>query len=491
MPAAGLHVNFETRERGGDAASSGPDDFEAGEFDAGDGNSGDETPELVRLNKYLADHGVASRRKCDELIVAGKVTVDEQVVTELGLKINPASQRIEIDGVVLKPERTRLRYYLLHKPRGVVCTNERREARLRAIDLITDPDKGRIYTVGRLDEDSQGLILLTNDGEFANRVAHPRYGVKKTYSVKLRGRVEPDAIDKVRKGIWLAEGRTAPAFVKVLKRTSEWSLVTITLNEGKNREVRRVFAAVGYNVLQLRRTHIGTLSDRSLKEGRWRPLLREELRELLEQSREGAAPDVDRREDPRTQHFKEGSRAESGRPFGPGRERRSPKDRGRWMRDRKESLERRGSSAPAGRRQRGEKREQLREKVERKRQGAARPVARGDDRRPNLRGDDRRPNNRGAERGPGGRGDDRRPNVRSGERGPNTRGDDRRPNFRAPDRRAPERGEGRAPRAPGRPGAGPRGGAGGKGRERKAGGGERGAGRGERGAGRGGRGPRQ
>lgn len=494
MPAAGLHVNVQARERGG-APDSGPEDFDSEDFnsedsdsgssDSGGGDSGGAASELVRLNKYLADHGVASRRKCDELIAAGKVTVDEQVVTELGLKIDPANQRVEIDGVVLKPERTRLRYYLLHKPRGVVCTNERREARLRAIDLITDPDKGRIYTVGRLDEDSQGLILLTNDGEFANRVAHPRYGVKKTYSVKLRGRVEPDAIEKVRKGIWLAEGRTAPAFVKVLKRTSEWSLVTITLNEGKNREVRRVFAAVGYNVLQLRRTHIGTLSDRSLKEGRWRPLLREELRELLEQAREGAAPDVDRREDPRTQHFKEGSRAEGARPFGPGRERRSPKDRGRWMRDRKESLERRGSSAPAGRRQRGEKREQLREKVERKRQGAARPSARGDDRRPNLRGDDRRPNTRGAERGPGGRGDDRRPNVRSGERGPSSRGDDRRPNFRAPDRRAPERGEGRAPRAPGRPGAGPRSGAGGKGRERQ-GGGERGEGR----AGRFPRGPR-
>lgn len=487
MPAAGLHVDVQARERGGEALGPGSEDLDDGEFDAGDfdaenvdaegsGSSG-AAPTLVRLNKYLADHGVASRRKCDELIAAGKVTVDDHVVTELGLKIDPASQRIEIDGVVLKPERTRLRYYLLHKPRGVVCTNERREARLRAIDLITDPDKGRIYTVGRLDEDSQGLILLTNDGEFANRVAHPRYGVKKTYSVKLRGRVEPDAIEKVRKGIWLAEGRTAPAFVKVLKRTSEWSLVTITLNEGKNREVRRVFAAVGYNVLQLRRTHIGTLSDRSLKEGRWRPLLREELRELLEQAREGAAPDVDRREDPRTQHFKEGSRAEGGRPFGPGRERRSPKDRGRWMRDRKESLERRNSSAPAGRRQRGEKREQLREKVERKRQGAARPVARGDDRRPNQRG---------AERGPGGRGDDRRPNVRSGERGPSTRGDDRRPNFRAPDRRAPERSEGRGPRAPGRPGAGPRGGAGGKGRERQ-GGGERGEGR----SGRFPRGPRE
>jgi 23S rRNA pseudouridine2605 synthase len=351
-----------------------------GDFTGGDGAA----PELVRLNKYLADHGVASRRRCDELIEKGKVSVDDQIVTELGVKIDPALQRVEIDGVVLKPERTRLRYYLLHKPRGVVCTNERREARLRAIDMITDPDKGRIYTVGRLDEDSQGLILLTNDGDFANRVAHPRYGVNKTYSVKLRGRVEPDAIDKVRKGIYLSEGRTAPAFVKVLKRTNEWSLITITLNEGKNREVRRVFAAVGYNVLQLRRTHIGTLSDRSLKEGKWRPLLREEVRELLEQSSEGAAPAADKREDPRTRHFKEqgvddAQREARGapprkldRPAGPGRERRSPKDRGKWMRDRKQQLERLTAAAPpTGRRQRGAKRGKLRDEKRQRDTGTA------------------------------------------------------------------------------------------------------------------------
>lgn len=340
-------------------------------------SAGADEPQLVRLNKYLADHGVASRRKCDELIGKGKVSIDDQIVTELGLKIDPVRQRIEIDGVVLRPERARLRYYLLHKPRGVVCTNERREARMRAIDLITDPDKGRIYTVGRLDEDSQGLILLTNDGEFANRVAHPRYGVSKTYSVKLRGRVEADAIDKVRKGVRLSEGRTAPAFVKVLKRTNEWSLVTVTLNEGKNREVRRVFAAVGYNVLQLRRTHIAALSDRSLKEGQWRPLLREEVRELLELSQEREAPlaAVDRREDPRVRHFKSASTAAAARstqrPAGPGRERRSPKDREKWLRDRRRQGDRVQPSAPAGRRQRGDKRGRLREEQRSREQGAA------------------------------------------------------------------------------------------------------------------------
>lgn len=318
----------------------------------------DETPDegrLVRLNKYLADHGIASRRKCDELIAKGKVTVDGAICTELGTKIDPAAQEIDVDGVVLRPERTEPRYYLLHKPRGVVCTNERREARMRAIDLITDPSKGRIYTVGRLDEESTGLILLTNDGEFANRIAHPRYGVTKTYSVRLRGRIEGEAIERVQKGVRLSEGWTAPAYVKVLKRTNEWSLVTCTLNEGKNREVRRIFASVGHNVLDLRRTHIGTLSDRTLKEGKWRPLLRAEVTELLDQSKtkSGAAGVEDRREDPRVRFFK------AQPPQGPGPERRGVRSGEKYRRDRRRSIERVQQEAPTGRRGRSERRRKL------------------------------------------------------------------------------------------------------------------------------------
>ena len=158
-----------------------------------------DTPALVRLNKFLADHGIASRRASDELIAGGKVCVDGEVVTELGTKVDPERQQVEVDGVVLKPARRR-RYYLLNKPKGVVCTNDRREARPRAIDLIGDPDKGRIYTVGRLDEQSEGLIVLTNDGEFANLIAHPRHGVPKTYRVRVRGKVDREAMEKLRKG---------------------------------------------------------------------------------------------------------------------------------------------------------------------------------------------------------------------------------------------------------------------------------------------------
>lgn len=250
--------------------------------------------EGVRLNKFLAERGVASRRRCDELIAGGLVMVDDQVVTRLGTRIDPARAKVEVDGVVLKPQADR-RYYLLNKPRGVVCTNEVREARPRAIDLIDDPDRGRIYTVGRLDEESEGLILLTSDGEFAQRVAHPRYGVTKTYLVKLRGRVDGPDIERLRKGVHLAEGRTGGARLRVIKRTGQWTQMEVTLSEGRNREIRRIFAAVGHKVQTLKRVRIGELTDRRLKPGQWRPLLRAEVRALAQAS----DPDADGLERPR------------------------------------------------------------------------------------------------------------------------------------------------------------------------------------------------
>ena len=243
----------------------------------------------VRLNKFLADRGIASRRKCDELIARGLVMVDDQVVTTLGTRIDPARAKVEVSGIILKPERE-LRYYLLNKPKGVLCTSERREARPRAIDLIGDPEKGRIYTVGRLDEDSEGLILLTSDGEFAQRVAHPRFGISKTYLVKLRGRVEGDGLDRLRKGVHLAEGRTSGARLRVIKRSNQWTQIEVTISEGKNREIRRIFASVGHKVQVLKRVRIGGLSDRRLKPGQWRPLLRAEVQNLIDNTE----PDVER-----------------------------------------------------------------------------------------------------------------------------------------------------------------------------------------------------
>lgn len=236
----------------------------------------------VRLNKLLADHGIASRRAADELIASGQVQVDGVVVTELGTRVDPDLQRIEVRGEELGGGRgQRRRYYLLNKPPGVVCTNDPRETRPRAVDLVTDRNKGRIYTVGRLDEESKGLILLTNDGEFANRVMHPRYGVSKTYLVKLRGKIEDEALQKVREGVHLSDGRTAGARVVVRKRTRDYSHLIVTLREGMNREIRRVFARVGAVVVDLRRARIGNLTDRGLRIGSWRPLTRAEVQDLL------------------------------------------------------------------------------------------------------------------------------------------------------------------------------------------------------------------
>ncbi|MFT4648523.1 MAG: 23S rRNA pseudouridine2605 synthase [Glaciecola sp.] len=236
----------------------------------------------VRLNKFLADNGVASRRACDELIVAGKVMVDGEPVIELGSRIRPSEQTVEIDGVALRPEGSERNYYLLNKPTGVVCTSEMRELRPKAIDLITDPNRGRIYTVGRLDEDSTGLILLTNDGEFAQRIAHPRHGVTKTYSVRVQGKISEEAVQKVRHGVHLSEGRTAGARVVVMRRTMTASILEVTLREGKNREVRRTFARVGHKVVSLKRIRIGPLTDRGIKTGKWRSLSRAEVEALLE-----------------------------------------------------------------------------------------------------------------------------------------------------------------------------------------------------------------
>ena len=249
--------------------------------------------ETIRLNKYMADHGIASRRRCDELIVEGKVMIDGEIITKLGVVVDPAKQRVEIDGCVLKPDGVERRYYLLNKPAGVVCTNERRESKLRAIDMVTDRGKGRIYTVGRLDEDTIGLVILTSDGDFANLVMHPRYGVSKTYLVKIQGQIDDGSLAKIRDGIFLSDGRTAGARVLVKKRSARMSTLMVTLHEGKNREVRRVFARFGWKVSSLHRVRIGELTDRGLKVGHWRALKATEvstLRDIAEGKKQELEP---------------------------------------------------------------------------------------------------------------------------------------------------------------------------------------------------------
>ena len=226
-----------------------------------------------RLHKYLAHCGIASRRECETLIEEGRVEVNGSVVTRQGTKVDPATDRIFVDGEPVKTERKV--YYLVNKPRGYLCTNEDERGRPRVIDLVKD-DK-RIYTVGRLDEDSQGLILLTNDGTLANVISHPRYEVDKTYKLLVRGNVHPESIRKVEQGVWLSDGKTAPAHVRRIARKGPNTLVTVTLWEGRNRELRRIFAKVGLRVQSLERTAIGPLRTEGLPTGAYR---RVESREL-------------------------------------------------------------------------------------------------------------------------------------------------------------------------------------------------------------------
>ncbi len=250
----------------------------------------DAPPTLMRLNKVLAQNGIASRRGADRLIEEGEVMIDGEIVTELGRMVDPDRQRIEIDGVVLKSRGERKTYYLLNKPAGVVCTSDMRENRPRAIDLIGDRNRGRIFTVGRLDEETVGLVILTNDGEFANRIGHPRYGVDKVYRAVVEGRVEDDRLGKMRSGVHLSDFRSNFDKVWVQKRSEKQSVLFIRLLEGRNREIRRVCANLGHPVKRLQRVRIGSLDDRGLKVGHWRPLSRRELDELLELAVEKPRP---------------------------------------------------------------------------------------------------------------------------------------------------------------------------------------------------------
>ena len=228
----------------------------------------------VRLNHFLAMSGVCSRRAADELIATGRVEVNGELCTELGTRIDPQKDDVRFDGTRVQPER--LTYVLFNKPKNVVCTNAKHEQKKRVIDFLPAV-KGRLFTVGRLDLDSEGLILLTNDGSFALEMTHPRYGVPKLYAVLVRGRIEQHDIDKARGGVWLAEGPTTGMNIKVERTGKDRTYMKVTLREGKNREIRRVFAKLGYPVIELKRIRIGELNLHGLSPGEYRFLQRHEI----------------------------------------------------------------------------------------------------------------------------------------------------------------------------------------------------------------------
>lgn len=234
------------------------------------------TQTVQRLNKYLAAAGFGSRRQCDELIRQGRVRVDGQVVTEPGTRIRP-EQRVEVDRRAVTPEK--LVYWLLNKPKGYLCTNRDPAGRPRVLDLMLHVPQ-RLFTVGRLDEASEGLLLLTNDGELALRLTHPRYGVEKTYVVQVAGKPSRDAIRQLTRGIYLAEGKARAQRVRRLGTRGESTILEVVLAEGKNREIRRMFAKLGHKVMYLRRVAMGPLRLGSLRKGKSRKLTPAEVGHL-------------------------------------------------------------------------------------------------------------------------------------------------------------------------------------------------------------------
>lgn len=236
-----------------------------------------ETDGKVRLNRFLASAGICSRRAADELIRTGRVSINGKAVQELGVRIDPMNDEVRMDeDLVIQEKKV---YVLFNKPKGVVCTNARNEQRRRVVDFL-DKVKGRIYTIGRLDADSEGLILLTNDGDFAQEMAHPKFGVPKTYAVLVRGSVNPEALKKVRGGVWLSEGKTSGAEIKIERRGREKTYLKVILREGKNREIRRIFAKLGNPVFSLKRVRIGGLTLHALRSGKHRFLKPDEIQQL-------------------------------------------------------------------------------------------------------------------------------------------------------------------------------------------------------------------
>ncbi len=233
---------------------------------------------MERLHKILAEAGLGSRRKCENLIASGRVSVDGKRITKLGHLVDPIRDNIYCDGESIK--RQKKIYFLLNKPRGYVCTNAANSKDPRAIDLLRHIEQ-RVYTVGRLDKDSEGLLIITNDGELANLLTHPRYGIEKTYMVAVKGRVSDTTVRVLKRGIWISEGKASPARVKVISRRYKHSTLEIGLREGKNREIRRILAKIDHPVISLKRTKIGPLKMHySLKVGKYRALSKEEVESL-------------------------------------------------------------------------------------------------------------------------------------------------------------------------------------------------------------------
>ncbi len=232
----------------------------------------------TRLQKFLAEAGVASRRASEQIILDGRVAVNGQVVRLLGAKVDPAHDRVTVDGKPLR--RQRKLYLALHKPRGCVCSRADEHGRATVYELLPK-EWQTVYSVGRLDFASEGLLFLTNDGEFALRLTHPRYGVRKRYEATIDGRVEEAMLREFERGVWHEGEKLKAERTWLVSEGKAQSVVQLELAEGKNREVRRLFESQGLTVRRLVRTQIGRIKLGELKPGRWRTLTQTEIKTLL------------------------------------------------------------------------------------------------------------------------------------------------------------------------------------------------------------------
>lgn len=234
---------------------------------------------MVRLQKFLAESGVASRRASEQFILDGRVSVNGQAVRELGTKVDPDADRVQVDGKPVRPQKKL--YIAFNKPRGCLCTRSDETGDRPLLSHFLPPHYKHLQTVGRLDYDSEGLILLTNDGEFSVRVSHPRYGIRKIYNVLIAGSLDETAQRQILKGVF-SEGEVLRATrIKVLGSRSGQSLIEMELAEGKNREIRRIFGALGISIKRLQRVRIGKIRLGDLAIGKWRTLTSAEIKSLL------------------------------------------------------------------------------------------------------------------------------------------------------------------------------------------------------------------
>lgn len=245
----------------------------------------------IRLQKFLAQANIASRRASEQLILEGKVFVNGIPITSLGSKIDPERDIVTINGEVLAHSSKRI-YIMLNKPKGYVSTVKDDRGRKTVLDLLPGI-KERIYPVGRLDYDTRGLLILTNDGAFTYSMTHPKHAIKKTYLVKIAGIPDDKDLSSLRNGIELSDGLTAPAEVKIVKKANDTALLRLTIQEGRNRQVRRMMEAIDHRVLDLKRIQIGNLQLRELKAGAYRYLEQKEIKGLLALTKAETSPKLD------------------------------------------------------------------------------------------------------------------------------------------------------------------------------------------------------